>query len=97
MQSDLVNAERHRTDKATAHPKQETPRVNQPCAEKGFDLERCLVEVGGRVCPDRQIQRNIEKPLGAVCDLVLQLDGIAQRRAAQGIGSSAVLVDESKR
>jgi hypothetical protein len=39
MQPDLVNAERHRRDKATPHPKQEPPRVNHPCAEKGFDLE----------------------------------------------------------
>ena len=96
MQSDLVNAERHRRDKATPHPKQEPPRVNQPRAEKGFDLERCLIEIGGRVCPDRQVQRDIEEPLRAVRDLVLKLDGIAQRRAAQGIGSSAVLVDESE-
>src|SRR5690242_4105545 len=97
MQPDLVNAKRHRRDKATPHPKQESPRVNHPCAEKGFDLERCLVEVGGRVCPNRQVQRDIEEPLRAVCDLVLKLDGIAQCRAAEGIGSPTTLVDESKR
>ena len=73
------------------------PRHLWPKLGTTNDIERCFVEVGGRFCPDRQVQRDIEKPLRAVCDLVLQLDGIAQRRAAQGIGSSAVIVDESKR